>query len=166
MIDLLQNYGAKRPIHLIAYYGDVDALAAMPEIPADPAAVASAAENGRDQFVKMILTRWPEVASQVHCAGAKTRELTESLFTAGMNPSHRDWQASTPLHEQAGRGDLVNAALYLDHGAELEARDDEWRSRPLGWAARQGRLDLVALLLDRGALALHPYDEEWATPLA
>lgn len=44
---------------------------------------------------------------------------------------------------------------YLDHGAELEARDDEWRSRPLGWAANEGRLERVVALL--------PHDEAWAT---
>ena len=166
MIELLQGYGAKRPIHLLAYYRDTDALAAMPTIPPDPGAVASAAENGHEKFVKMIVERWPEVAGQVHCAGAETPGLTEYLFTAGMNPSHRDWQAVTPLHQQAGRGDVANAALYLDHGAELEARDDEWRSRPLGWAAKEGRLEMVAFLLTRGAAALHPGDETWATPLA
>ena len=166
MIELLRSYGARRPIHLIAYYGDTEALAAMREIPADPGAVASAAENGHDEFVRMILARWPQIASDVHCAGAKTRELTEYLFAAGMNPSHRDWQGATPLHEQAGRGDLRNAELYLHHGAELEARDDEWRSRPLGWAAREGKLDMVDFLLQHGALAAHPDDEDWATPLA
>ena len=84
MIALLRSSGAKRPIHLLAYYGDTDVLAAMPEILADPAALAS----------------------EVHCAGAETRELTEYFFAAGMNPSHRDWQGSTLLHEQARDDEL------------------------------------------------------------
>ena len=65
---------------MIAYYDDTDALAALPEIPA---------ENGHDEFVKMILARWLRIASGVYCAGTKTPELTEYLFAAGMNPSHR-----------------------------------------------------------------------------
>ena len=58
------------------------------------------------------------------------------------------------------------AAMLLDAGARLDARDDLLRSTPLGWAARWGRTALVKFLLERGAPALEPDAEPWAQPLA
>jgi ankyrin repeat protein len=43
--------------------------------------------------------------------------------------------------------------------------DDEFRSTPLGFAARWGRRDLVRLLLDHGADP-NVAGADWATPLA
>jgi ankyrin repeat protein len=65
----------------------------------------------------------------------------------------------------ARRGELTKARLLLDHGAEIDAVDDEFRSTPLGFAARWGQRGMVRLLLDRGAdrrLA----GAEWAGPAA
>jgi len=39
----------------------------------------------------------------------------------------------------------------VDHGADIDAIDDEYRSTPLGIAARWGRRELVSFLLDAGA---------------
>ena len=66
----------------------------------------------------------------------KTRELSELLFAHGMNPSGPDWLGVTPLHRFAKRGDVEKAALFIDHGADLHARDDDFCSTPLGWAAK------------------------------
>ena len=53
--------------------------------------------------------------------------------------------------------------LFLEFGADLEAVDEEYRSRPLGWAARSGQEDAVRLLLARGA---DPNGgQDWARPL-
>jgi ankyrin repeat protein len=55
--------------------------------------------------------------------------------------------------------------LLIDRGAALDAIDEEYRSTPLGFAARWGKRDVAALLLERGAnvgAAAAP----WATPLA
>jgi ankyrin repeat protein len=98
--------------------------------------------------------------------GAKTRELTELLFAHGMNPSARDWLAITPLHYFAMRGDLANAALFIDRGADLHARDEDLSSTPLGWAAKGGKVEMVEFLLSRGAKPRLPDDPPWATPMA
>ena len=92
----------------------------------------------------------PDLARRVAVAG-KTRELTELLFQHGMNPSQPDWLEATPLHHFARKGDVENAMIFLAHGADLHARDDELRSTPLGWAAKFGKLEMVAMLLSRGA---------------
>jgi ankyrin repeat protein len=58
------------------------------------------------------------------------------------------------------------AELFLDHGAEIDARDEEYCSTPLGWAARGGRKEMVEFLLARGAHTTLPDDAPWATPLS
>jgi len=83
-----------------------------------------------------------------------------------MNPDRPDWMGITPLHRFAADGDVERAALFLDHGADIEARDDDFRSRPLAWAARRGREPMVEFLLRRGAQLRVSDDPEWATPLA
>ena len=66
----------------------------------------------------------------------------------------------------ATHGDVESAALYLEHGASLEARDEEQCSRPLAWAAMNGQERMVEFLLRRGAALERPDDPAWATPLA
>jgi ankyrin repeat protein len=58
------------------------------------------------------------------------------------------------------------AAILLDAGARIDARDEAYRSTPLAWAARHDVEDMVELLLARGAKTRLADDEAWATPLA
>ena len=99
-------------------------------------------------------------------APVKSRELAELLFRHGMDPSRPDWLRITPLHTFARRGDVENAAIFIDHGADLHARDEDRCSTPLGWAAKFGKTAMVELLLSRGAQPNLPDDPPWATPLA
>lgn len=169
MVDLLCSYGAARPVHLLAYYGDVPTAAAVfavhPLLADDPGALASAAAEGHEPFVRLMLRYQPGLAKRIG-VGAKTRELTELLFQHGMNPSHPDWLRITPLHEFARKGDVEKAAIFLDHGADQHARDEDICSTPLGWAAKFGKTAMVELLLSRGAKPDLPDDPPWATPLA
>jgi hypothetical protein len=59
-----------------------------------------------------------------------------------------------------------NAAILIDAGANISARDAEYRSTPLAWAARTNAVQMVELLLTPGAPTNLPDDEPWATPLA
>ena len=61
---------------------------------------------------------------------------------------------------------LAFASAVLDAGARLDIRDNVLKSTPLGWASRWGRVDLVDLLLDRGADPVESDAEPWATPRA
>ena len=169
MIELLASNGSTRGVHLLAYYGDVltaaAVFAASPALADNPEAFVHAAEEGHESFVRLMLRYQPELPKRVAVA-AKTRELTELLFAHGMNPSQADWLGFTPLHRFAKKGNVADAGLFLDHGADLHARDDELCSTPLGWAARFGRTSMVELLLSRGANANLADDPPWATPLA
>jgi ankyrin repeat protein len=56
--------------------------------------------------------------------------------------------------------------IFIEHGADLHARDEDICSTPLGWAAKFGRIRMVEFLLARGAKPNLPDDPPWATPLA
>jgi hypothetical protein len=79
----------------------------------------------------------------------------------------------TALHEVAAmRGHVTAdevvefATALLDAGASMDVRDKLLQSTPLGWACRWGRVELVKLLLQRGADAVEAEAEPWARPRA
>jgi RNA polymerase sigma factor (sigma-70 family) len=174
MVELLCSYGAARAVHIMAYYGDVQTAAAVfaanPALANDPEALTNAAGEGQEAFVRLLLRYQPDLPKRINfpswSVGAKTRELNELLFKHGMNPSQPDWLRITPLHQFARTGDVEKAALFIDHGADLHARDEDICSTPLGWAAKFGQIRMVELLLSRGAKPNLPDDPPWATPLA
>jgi ankyrin repeat protein len=174
MVDLLCSYGAARAVHLLAHTGDVQTAAAVfaanPALADDPEALANAAGEGQEAFVRLMLRYKPELPKRIAfpdwSVGAKTPELNELLFAHGMNPSQPNWLLVTPLHQFARKGDVENAAQFIDHGADLNARDEDICSTPLGWAAKYGRMPMVELLLARGAKPNLPDDPAWAMPLA
>jgi ankyrin repeat protein len=115
--------------------------------------------------------------------------VAQLLLERGVDANSQDKDRWTPLHSacQSGRPEIVR--LLLDHGAKVDAENDdgetplsivsggEYRSRskgvriaqlllergadvngkpralwtPLTWASYRGRLDIVRLLVDRGA---------------
>jgi ankyrin repeat protein len=82
-----------------------------------------------------------------------------------MNPNHMNWRRFTLLHDMAFTGDIHKARLLLDHGADINAIDDEYQSTPLAYAAHWGKQEMVRLLLERGADP-NKSGAPWATPLA
>lgn len=174
MIDLLCSYGAARAAHLLAYSGDVRTAAAVfaanPAMADDPEALSNAAGEGQEAFVRLMLRYQPELPKRVvfpgWSVGAKTRELNELLFEHGLDPSQPDWLRITPLHHLARKGDVEKAAIFIDHGADLQARDEDICSTPLGWAAKFGKTRMVEFLMRRGAKPNLPDDPPWSTPLA
>ena len=168
MVELLCSHGSRSSVDLLAHHGDVRTAAAVfaanPLLADDPDAFAGAAGGGHEAFVRLMLRYRPDLASRIG-VWAKTRELTELLFERGMDPSHPDWMHVTPLHRFAGRGDVEQASLFIDRGADLHARDEHSSSTPLGWAAKFGKVETVELLLRRGARPRLPDDPPWAVPL-
>jgi hypothetical protein len=73
----------------------------------------------------------------------------------------------TILHDVAGLNGIGElAAVLLDAGARMDARDEVLRSTPLGWACRWGRVEMARVLLDRGADPVEADAEPWARPRA
>jgi ankyrin repeat protein len=168
LVELLCSHGAWRSVELLAYYGDIRTAAAVfaanPALAGDTEAFSSAAANGHGGFVRLMLRYRPDLPKRVAVA-AKTPDLTEFLFMHGMNPSTPDWLGITPLHEFARKNDLDNAALFVQHGADLHARDEDICSTPMAWAAKFGNAAMVELLLENGAKPNLEDDPPWATPL-
>jgi RNA polymerase sigma factor (sigma-70 family) len=135
-------------------------------------------DQGRRDLLPRLLDLGVRVPSSV--TGCRTYLLTHAdmlttlLERGGMDPNLPNWQRTTPLHDTCGRDGrgraLANrveiATVLLDHGADMNARDEEYRSTPLAWAARNDLPDMAEFLLARGAKVSLPDDEPWATPLA
>src|SRR5262249_3733705 len=159
MVDLLCSYGAARPVHLLAHCNDLQTAAAVftanPALADNPDALGSAAHH--EGFRRVSFPAHRDVPQRLS-VGGKTREITELLFQHGMDPNKPNWLHITPLHCFAESGDLENAAVFIDHGADLNARDEEFCSTPLGWAARCGKARMVEFLLRRGAKPNLPGD--------
>ena len=174
MVELLCSHGAARGVHLLAYSNDIQTAAAVfaanPKMADDPGALANAAGEGHESFMRLMLRYYPDLPARVTfpswSVGAKTPELNELLFEHGMNASQPNWLGITPLHEFARKGNLAKAKQFIAHGADLHARDEDICSTPLGWAAKFGQLEMVKLLLKHGAIISLPDDPAWATPMA
>ncbi|HZU35799.1 MAG TPA: ankyrin repeat domain-containing protein [Gemmataceae bacterium] len=106
--------------------------------------------------------------------------LVRRLLARGLDPNRPDWLGKTGLHACAENGDRAVAAVFLDAGADINARGLEFNETPLAAAVRgarrgkkedpsqkaQRRRRMVEFLLKRGAATHLPGDEPWATPLA
>jgi ankyrin repeat protein len=110
----------------------------------------------------------------------RSSALVRNLLARGLDPNKVDWLGRTFLHACAESGDRSVAAIFLDAGADIDARDFEFRGTPLAAAIRyepscrkedrtkhaERRRRMVEFLLKRGAATNLPGDEPWATPLA
>lgn len=87
---------------------------------------------------------------------------TEQEFRAFLKQFHEP-DSCTSLHTAAREGNTDAVRALLDHGANLEERD-EMGFTPLHRAAAKGNVNIVRLLLDRGA-EINARDKEQQTPL-
>jgi ankyrin repeat protein len=130
--------------------------------------LAGPAHDGRHDAIAMLIrlgARVPPVSKWAPYYYFKHEATAAFLLEQGMDPNHMNWHRFTLLHHMAADGELNKARLLLDHGADIDAIDEEYRSTPLGVAARRGQHALVDLLLQRGADPLAS-GAPWAAPLA
>ena len=130
--------------------------------------LAGPARDGRHDILAMLLrlgARVPSVSKWAPYYYFKHEATASLLLESGMDPDHMNWHRFTLLHHMAAEGELAKARLLLTHGANIDAIDDEYRSTPLGVAARRGQLALVKLLLESGADPAAA-GASWAGPLA
>ena len=179
---LLEHGGSLDPYDLIWLEEDDEALR---RVRADPRSahagcggvLAAACAMGKQTLLVRLLeagVRVPPVLTPCRSYLLEEPAMLRLLLASGMDPDLPNWQRATPLHElcaRDGRGRprpqrIACAKLLLDAGATLSARDEEYRSTPLAWAARNGLSDMVELLLARGAPTRLEDDAPWATPLA
>jgi uncharacterized protein len=126
---------------------------------------ANAGDHEVLAFLIRLGARVPRVSKWAPYYYFKHEATAAFLLEHGMDPNHMNWHCLTLLHHMAAEGEIGKARLLVNHGAEIDALDEEYRSTPLGLASRRGQRDLVAFLLEHGAdpeLSAAP----WATPLA
>ena len=87
------------------------------------------------------------------------------MMEKGMGPNTMSWHHVTLLHDMAQKSDIHKAELLIKYGADLDPVDEEYRSTPLGMAARWGHMEMVDYLLSKGA-NVNKAGAEWSTPLA
>ena len=102
--------------------------------------------------------------------------LVRKLLARGLDPNRPDWLGKTFLHACAVNGARSVAAVILDAGADINAREIDYQGTPLAAAVRAcGETDakqanrgrrMVEFLIKRGAATNLPGDKPWATPLA
>jgi ankyrin repeat protein len=107
----------------------------------------------------------------------RSPRMARRLLDHGLDPNRPDWLGKTFLHAAAENGDRSVAALLLEAGADLNAREVEFQGTPLAAAVRswcreadprqaQRKQRMVQFLLKSGAATNLPGDQPWATPLA
>jgi ankyrin repeat protein len=189
---LLLERGARPQPYMVAETHDIkEAKRLLAEAPNEELAQElawSAADHGCPEIVDLALPHldWPATDPRWHWV------LIQPIRGAGEDPSQNEGHFrsldvllrhgvdanverfhQTALHFVAAHHTGLSgddrarfAAMLIDHRARLEIRDDLLKSTPLGWACRWGRLELVKLLIQRGAPVREEGAEAWATPEA
>lgn len=130
--------------------------------------VLSGPANGARMEMLELLVRFgatvPDVSKWARFYYFKHYDVAVFLMKNGMNPNHMNWHHITLLHDMAHSGDIKKAQLLLDYGADINAVDEEYRTTPLGIAARWGQQEMCDFLLKRGADP-NKSSADWASPL-
>jgi ankyrin repeat protein len=162
--DLIASYGGAFNANL----ADLPTLAAM--LRANPDLQVNESLGDPDRM-RLILRYQPDILKSLpdptpwwSNATPKSTDFARWLFAHGLDPNRRNWLGITMLHRCAAKGDAEIATVYLEAGAAIDAIETEWCSTPLGWAAREGRKDMVEWFLAHGANPNLPEDESWARP--
>jgi hypothetical protein len=149
-------------------------LGRRPELALDPYAfwfegiLSMPANRGNRPMLELLMAfgaRVPDVTKWGAWYYFKRDDIAEFLITRGMNPNHMNVHHTTLLHDMAYTGDVKKATLLIEAGADIDAVDEEFRSTPLGVAARFGKREVFDLLLARGADP-NKAGAVWATPVA
>ena len=192
MIALLEKHGARHAPVFLGILGLVDRtreFLAESETISDNdlwSLLWGAIESPSPEIVRLVLPRvpWAREDAQWHgvldnalyLGPSSDRPRHLEAFRLVLERAHPDIPSrlnATLLHHiAASRGGLTAAdrvtyaTVVLDAGARLDLRDAMLKSTPLGWACRWGRIELVKLLLARGADPVERDAEPWATPKA
>lgn len=120
-------------------------------------AVAQGFEEGVDHVlvkasVEAVNSATDDGTTALHCAiGPGNPAIVARLLDFGAQPNVADHDGRTPLWLAAHKEDARIAALLLDYKADPNCRVGKNRLTPLMAAAKNGRIEMVNLLLDRGA---------------
>ena len=116
----------------------------------------TAIREGTVAQVKALLAKHPELLTEeplmmlINAAENNRVDMLPILVDAGVDVNAVE-RSFTGLGCAAAEGAIEAAAWLLDHGARVDERNSPDEMTPLLAAARQGRLEMVKLLMERGA---------------
>ena len=128
----------KTPLNSAAYCGDLEMVQVLLDYRVDV--------NAQDDYGFTPLSR----ASLGHHSTARVVRL---LLDHGADPNVRTWRpdrGSTPLHLAVRNRHIEIARILLEHGANVEAQDEQGRT-PVDFASGEQRDELITLLLEHRA---------------
>jgi len=178
---LLRQYGAYIPPYRMNAEQMKRAIRSRHKVVQHEEFLGNVLRTRNQNLIDMYLDTNPAVLKHMQFWGGivypKSAALVRRLLARGLDPNARDWLGRTLLHDCAANGDTSVAAVLLDGGADINARDAEFKGTPLatavrGWCTETDfkqnprRRRAVEFLLKRGAALDLPGDEPWATPLA
>ena len=173
---LLARGGKLSAEDLIGIEDDDEVMRRVAQAPATSGAIfTTVVSHGKRDLLRRLLDagiRAPAVLTGCQGYLLEHTDMLRTLLERGMCADLMNWQHQTLLHLVCGRRPdnsgraIEQAGILLDAGADIAARDDEFASTPLAWAARANALQMVEFLLERGAPTSLPDDQPWATPLA
>jgi ankyrin repeat protein len=189
---LLLERGARPQPYMVSEAHDVEEakrlLANAPNEELAQELAWSAADHGCPEIVAMALShldwaatdrRWHWILIQPMRGAGDDSAQNEGRFRsldvilrhgvdANIERFHETALHFTAAHQSGLQGDdrARFAAMLIDHGAQLDMRDDLLKSTPLAWACRWGRTEMVKLLIQRGAPVRERDGEAWTAPEA
>ncbi len=172
---LLRDHGATTPVWSMTTDELREAISSGAPVSRAPDFAEDVIARNDLPLAELLLLADPDAPRRLHGGSLRRGDPTvsvtsapvlERLIAAGFDPGRPDWLGRTALHHYAGRGDVPNARLMLEHGADLDSLDDEFHGTPLAWAARKGHKKTARYLLAEGADPALPVDLPPATPLA
>ena len=181
MQALLRQYGAYMPPYKMDVQQMEQAIRDGHEVVRHEEFLGNVVAKRNAKLLDLYLDSDPTVPQRMQIGGGVTYPRSPAsvrrLLERGLDPNRPDWLGKTFLHGCAENGDRSVAAVLLDAGADINARDLELKATPLAAAVRswceeqdpkqaEQRRRMAEFLLKRGAATHLPGDEPWATPLA
>ncbi len=179
MRNLLYRYGGRVILAAHFHQGNMDVIAALLERCPEKITESEVAEgftmaasNDDEDMIRLLLARGLRVPNNVTACQTylwRSLRIAELLLQNGMDPNLPNWQLVRPLHHMAATGNVEAAKLFLKYGADPTLIDEEYRSTPLGWAARKNQQEFIEFLLDHEPKLrdLRPLNQpDWARPIA
>ena len=126
-----------------------------------------AAKKNNREMIDLLMSYGAKVPSVLKWAQFYYFERLDGatyMMEKGMDPGTGSWHHVTLLHDMAQRGKIDKAELLVSHGAPLDPVDEEYRSTPLGMAARWGHTEMVSFLIKKGA-DVNKAGAPWSAPL-
>jgi ankyrin repeat protein len=182
--QLLRSRGAYTPPYQMSVQEMKHAIRSGHEVIRHVEFLGNVTRKRNAELLELYLDSDATVPMRMNCWSGviypRSSALVRRLLAHGLDPNRPDWLGKTFLHACAENGDRSVAAVFLDAGADINARGLEFNETPLVAAVRCGhgckeearpqqarrRRRIVEFLLKRGAATNLPGDEPWATPLA